>query len=62
MSSKFFIDLEDQMGPTIIAMILLLILTVVLLAGWKVNNKNLESAKEPVLFLKEDYRENFMKK
>lgn len=50
------------MGPTIIAMILLLILTVVLLAGWKVNNKNLESAKEPVLFLKEDYRENFMKK
>ena len=51
------------MESTIIAFILLFILTIVLFVGWKVNNKNPKSEKQPVLILKEEYhKENFPEK
>ena len=59
-----FFNAESQLWEyTVIALILLSILAIVLLIGWKVNNKNPKSMKEPVLFLKEECRkENFPKK
>ena len=41
----------------------ILILTIVLFVGWKVNNKSPKSVKVPVLILKEEYnKENFPEK
>jgi len=59
-----FFNAESQLWQsTIIALILLSILAIVLLIGWKVNNKNPKRVKEPVLFLKEKYhKENLPKK
>jgi uncharacterized membrane protein len=63
MTLDFINDRSLLLGSTLIALILLLILTIVLLVGWKVNNKSPKSIKEPVLILKEEYyKENFPEK
>lgn len=63
MTLDFINDGSLLWGSTIIALILLFILAIVLLAGWKVNNKSPESVKEPVSILKEEYqKENFPEK
>ncbi len=63
MTLDFLNDGNLLWGSTIIALILLFILAIVLLVGWKVNNKSPESVKEPVSILKEEYqKENFPEK
>ena len=59
-----FFNAESQLWQsTVIVLILLSILAIVLLIGWKVNNKNPKSAKEPVSILEEKYhKENLPKK
>jgi len=56
MTLDFINDGSLLRGSTIIALILLFILAIVLLVGWKVNNKSPESVKEPVSILKEEYQ------
>ncbi len=63
MTLDFINDGSLLWGSTIIALILLVILAIVLLVGWKVNNKSPQSVKEPVSILKEEYqKENFPEK
>ena len=63
MTLDFFNDGNLLWGSTIIALILLFILAIVLLVGWKMNNKSPESVREPVSILKEEYqKENFPEK
>jgi uncharacterized membrane protein len=63
MTLDFINDGSLLWGSTIIALILLFILTIVLFVGWKVNNKSPKNVKVPVLILKEEYhKENFPEK
>ena len=63
MTLDFFNDGNLLWGSTIIALILLFILAIVLLVGWKMNNKSPESVQEPVSILKEEYqKESFPEK
>ena len=63
MTLDFINDGNLLWESTVIALILLFILAIVLLVGWKMNNKNPESVKEPVSILKEEYqKENFPEK